>query len=76
MHYPHLPIHTMSLQVWIRPGGGLAEDYLQLVESFTANNTEATIVALLAIFAAFHSGLAGLRPQGGCDHPCKLQCTA
>lgn len=50
--------------VWIRPGGGLAEDYLQLVESFTSNNTEATIVALLAIFAAFHSGLAGLRPKG------------
>jgi zeta-carotene isomerase len=52
------------MQIWIRPGGGLAEDYLQLIESFTANNTEATMVALLAVFALFHSGLAGLRPKG------------
>lgn len=55
------------LQIWIRPGGGLAEDYLQLIESFTANNTEATMIALLAVFALFHSGLAGLRPKGGCN---------
>lgn len=56
---------TACLQVWIRPGGGLAEDYLQFLESFTNNNTEATILLILGVFAVFHSGLAGLRPQGG-----------
>lgn len=50
--------------MWIRPGGGLAEDYLALLESFTDKNTEATILLILGVFALFHSGLAGLRPQG------------
>lgn len=50
--------------VWIRPGGGLAEDYLALLKSFTNDNTEATILLILGVFALFHSGLAGLRPQG------------
>eukprot|EP00879_Flechtneria_rotunda_P002691 GHRR01002897.1.p1 GENE.GHRR01002897.1~~GHRR01002897.1.p1 ORF type:complete len:366 (+),score=54.74 GHRR01002897.1:444-1541(+) len=50
--------------VWIRPGGGLAEEYLHALESFTNNNTEATILLVLGIFAMFHSGLAGVRPTG------------
>lgn len=56
----------MLPQVWIRPGGGLAEDYLALLKSFTNDNTEATILLILGVFALFHSGLAGLRPQGAC----------
>jgi len=50
--------------IWVRPGGGLAEDYLSAIEAFTNNNTEATIIAILGIFAVAHSGLAGLRPKG------------
>jgi hypothetical protein len=57
------------MQVWIQPNGGLATDYLHLIESFTNDNPEATILAILGIFALFHSGLAGLRPYGGCCHP-------
>jgi hypothetical protein len=57
-----LPIS--ELQVWIQPGFGLADDYLAAVEGWTNNNPEATIVALLGIFAVYHSGLAGLRPYG------------
>jgi hypothetical protein len=53
-----------ELQVWIQPGFGLADDYLAAVEGWTNNNPEATIVALLGIFAVYHSGLAGLRPYG------------
>jgi len=34
------------------------------LESFTASNPETTILLILAIFGLFHSGLAGLRPQG------------
>jgi hypothetical protein len=52
------------VQVWISPEGGLASDYVHAVQSLTAN-PEAVIVALLAIFALFHSGLAYLRPKGG-----------
>ncbi len=52
------------LQVWIQPGVGLADDYLALLESTTNGNPEITILAILGVFALFHSGLAGLRPQG------------
>lgn len=52
-------------QVWIQPGAGLADDYLTALESFTNNNPEQTILLILFVFACFHSGLAGLRPQGG-----------
>lgn len=58
------PCAAAPPQVWIQPGSGLAEDYLKAVETFTNNNTEVTIVALLGIFALFHSGLAALRPKG------------
>jgi zeta-carotene isomerase len=50
--------------VWVRPGGGLGEDYLGAVEAVTGGGPEATVVALLAVFACAHSGLAGLRPYG------------
>jgi hypothetical protein len=51
-------------QVWIQPGVGLADDYLAAIEAATNANPEATIVALLGVFAIFHSGLAALRPTG------------
>lgn len=62
-----LRVNDLLLQVWIRPGGGLAEDYLAILQSFTNDNTEATILLILGVFALFHSGLAGLRPQGACN---------
>ena len=55
---------TPLRQVWIQPGVGLADDYLQLLEGFSNNNPEATILLILFVFALFHSGLAGLRPEG------------
>lgn len=62
-----LPALPFTLQqVWIQPGTGLADDYLQALESLTSSNPEATILAILFVFACFHSGLAGLRPQGAC----------
>eukprot|EP00798_Chlamydomonas_sp_ICE-L_P014727 gene14727-20771_t len=51
-------------EVWIAPGSGLASDYVTGVESFTQNNPDATIIAILAVFALAHSGLAALRPAG------------
>lgn len=50
--------------MWIRPGGGLAEEYVLALSQLSGDNPEATILVILAIFAAFHSGLAGLRPTG------------
>nr|QIW94440.1 carotene synthesis related protein [Dunaliella salina] len=50
--------------VWIQPGAGLADDFLGLVEGFSNNNPEATILLILFVFAVVHSGLAGLRPKG------------
>lgn len=52
--------------MWIRPGGGVGEDYLAAVESLTGGSPELTVMALLGIFALAHSGLAGLRPYGEC----------
>ncbi|KAI8471045.1 MAG: NnrU protein-domain-containing protein [Monoraphidium minutum] len=49
--------------VWIQPGVGVGSEYLAAVEKLTNDNPEATIIALLAIFAFAHSGLAGLRPK-------------
>lgn len=59
----------LLMQVWVQPGFGLADDYLAFLESFTNNNPEATILLILAVFALFHSGLAGLRPQGRMGQP-------
>lgn len=50
--------------VWMQPGTGLANEYLEGVRSLADNNPEVTITLLLGIFAIFHSGLAGLRPYG------------
>ena len=58
---------NLTPQVWIQPGFGLADDYLHTLESFSADNPEATVLLILAVFALFHSGLAGLRPQGERD---------
>ncbi len=54
----------LSLQVWISPDGGFADDYVKVVREWTNQNTELTVVSQLAIFALFHSGLAYLRPFG------------
>ncbi len=53
-----------ELQVWISPNGGLADDYVRSIQGLSSN-PEFVIVALLAIFALAHSGLAYLRPAGG-----------
>eukprot|EP00983_Pelagomonas_calceolata_P018586 583059-Pelagomonas_calceolata.AAC.1 len=64
-----LIVHCHALlfrKVWIQPGAGLADDFLGLVEGFSNNNPEATILLILFVFAVVHSGLAGLRPKGAC----------
>ncbi|KAJ9518698.1 hypothetical protein QJQ45_018720 [Haematococcus lacustris] len=50
--------------VWIQPGVGLADDYVATIQAATDSNPEATIIAILTVFALFHSGLAALRPAG------------
>ncbi|MEW5302486.1 MAG: hypothetical protein WDW38_002357 [Sanguina aurantia] len=50
--------------LWIQPGAGLADDYIAVLSGWSNGNPEVTITLILAIFAAYHSGLAGLRPQG------------
>mmetsp|Transcript_36482 Transcript_36482/g.103046 ORF Transcript_36482/g.103046 Transcript_36482/m.103046 type:complete len:384 (-) Transcript_36482:303-1454(-) len=50
--------------VWIQPGVGLADDYVQAIKSLTQENTEATMLVILGTFAVAHSGLAGLRSKG------------
>ena len=49
----------------MRPGGGLAEDYLAALEAATSGAPEATMIVIIALFAVAHSGLAALRPKGG-----------
>ncbi len=49
--------------MWISPDNGLADDYLRQIQAVSAS-PDFVIVALLGIFALFHSGLAYLRPQG------------
>ncbi|GAX73050.1 hypothetical protein CEUSTIGMA_g503.t1 [Chlamydomonas eustigma] len=49
--------------VWIQPGTGLADDYVQTIKTLSNDNPEGTITLILLVFAIFHSGLAGLRPQ-------------
>mmetsp|Transcript_7320 Transcript_7320/g.17591 ORF Transcript_7320/g.17591 Transcript_7320/m.17591 type:complete len:373 (+) Transcript_7320:87-1205(+) len=51
-------------EVWIQPGYGFADDYVRLLTSFTKDNTEATMLVILGVFAVAHSGLAGLRAKG------------
>ena len=49
--------------MWIAPGSGLADDFFAAIESVSAN-PEVVMVAVFAVFALVHSGLAALRPQG------------
>jgi len=50
--------------VWVQPGVGLADDFVQLLSGFADNNTEVTMTLILAAFAVAHSGMAGLRSRG------------
>ena len=57
----HEPSHNM--QVWLAPGSGLADDFFDVIKSVSAN-PEFVMVAVFAVFAIVHSGLAAVRPQG------------
>ncbi len=56
-------LHLCDGQVWIAPGSGLADDFFAAIESVSVN-PEVVMVAVFAVFALVHSGLAALRPQG------------
>lgn len=60
----HLKCQSHAVQVWISPDGGYADEYVKAVRQWSDSNTELTVVAMLLIFAIFHSGLAFLRPFG------------
>lgn len=49
--------------VWIAPGLGVGEDFVAALQDATSSS-EATMLAILFIFAVVHSGLAYLRPFG------------
>jgi len=49
--------------VWLAPGSGLANDFVDLLRRLSADST-AVMLAIFAVFAAVHSGLAYLRPAG------------
>lgn len=54
-------------EVWIAPAGqglGLGSDFMTAIEALTGGSSEATILAILGVFAVVHSGLAYLRPYG------------
>ena len=51
------------MQVWIAPGFGIAEDFLQQLKSLSSDS-HIVMVAIFAVFAVVHSGLAYLRPWG------------
>ena len=50
-------------QVWIAPGTGLANGFLEQLEKLSQDST-AIMMAIFAVFALVHSGLAYLRPTG------------
>ena len=54
---------SAGLQVWIAPGMGVAEDFVNVLKDLSSNS-EVVMVAIFAIFAVVHSGLAYLRPWG------------
>ena len=57
-------------QVWIAPGTGLANGFLEQLERLSQDST-AIMMAIFAVFALVHSGLAYLRPYGdGFPVPC------
>jgi len=49
--------------VWIAPGIGVGEDFVAGLQGLF-ENSEATMIAILVVFAIVHSGLAYLRPYG------------
>ncbi|KAI3431840.1 hypothetical protein D9Q98_010592 [Chlorella vulgaris] len=49
--------------VWIAPGQGLGDDFIAALSSLSSDSS-VVILAILAVFAAAHSGLAYLRPYG------------
>ena len=51
------------MQAWIAPGFGVAEDFLQQLQSISSDS-HVVMVAIFAVFAVVHSGLAYLRPWG------------
>lgn len=48
---------------WVAPGLGLGEEFVAQIEA-AMGSSEATMLAILAVFAVAHSGLAFLRPYG------------
>lgn len=63
-----------ALQVWIAPGMGVGEDFVSSLEQLANSNSELTMLAILAVFAVVHSGLAYLRPYGERTSGCLLCC--
>ncbi len=56
--------HALTcMQVWIAPGTGLANSFLEQLERLSQDST-AVMMAIFAVFALVHSGLAYLRPYG------------
>ena len=53
----------MDEQIWIAPGLGVADDVVAQLQQLSSNS-EVVMVAIFAIFAVVHSGLAFLRPWG------------
>jgi len=60
---PDRPRRPRAPQVWLAPGSGLANDFVDLLRRLSADST-AVMLAIFAVFAAVHSGLAYLRPAG------------
>ena len=60
-----LPLTLLSLlpQVWIAPSTGVASAFLEQLEKISSDST-ALMLAIFAVFALVHSGLAYLRPYG------------
>ena len=57
-----------TVQVWIAPGTGLANGFLEQLEKLSQDST-AIMMAIFAVFALVHSGLAYLRPYGTVAYP-------
>ncbi|GAB4819560.1 hypothetical protein N2152v2_006606 [Parachlorella kessleri] len=56
-------VSALLYVTWVSPGTGVGEDFVSALES-VFSSSEATMVAILAVFAVVHSGLAYLRPYG------------
>ena len=54
---------TSLMQVWIAPSSGVATAFLEQLEKISSDST-ALMLAIFAVFALVHSGLAYLRPYG------------